>query len=163
LNIAIISDTHFHKNKGQLENLPPDFGNIDLLIHAGDYNQVWVLKYLQDHFNFIGVWGNNDDNTIKSLLQEKLIINIESYRIGICHGHGKRKSTIERAYSYFEENSVDIIIFGHSHKPVISTKRKVLMLNPGSLTSKRKERWFSYILLSFSSKKVQANLIMTEV
>lgn len=163
MEIVIISDTHLKKNTGQLDILLAKFKGVDLMIHAGDYTEDWVLKYLQDNFNFIGVWGNNDDETIKSTLEEKLIVEIGPYTFGICHAHGKGKTTIERAYSYFEADSVDVIIFGHSHQPIISTKKKVLMLNPGSLINKRNERWYSYIHLKVDSKSLEANLIISEM
>lgn len=163
MNIAIISDTHLKKNSGQLDHLITEFRGVDLVIHAGDYGGTWVLEYLQSHFNFIGVWGNIDDDTIKALLQEKLILQAGPYQVGICHGHGTTKTTIERAYTHFESNLVDVIIFGHSHQPMITTKNKVLMLNPGSLTSKRQERWFSYILLTVDVSGLTAKIIFTEL
>lgn len=162
MQIAIISDTHLKKNTGQLDDLISEFQNMDLVIHAGDYGDPWVLKYLQEHFKFIGVWGNTDDHTIKEALPEKLIVQFGAYRVGICHAHGKGKTTMERAYSNFNNEQVDIIIFGHSHQPIISTKNKVLMLNPGSLTNKRKERWFTYIVLSVN-QNLQAALMIKEV
>lgn len=161
LEIAVISDTHL-KNTQKVDNLFSAFENIDLLIHAGDFNEGLILKYLQSHFKFAGVWGNNDDDEIKSLLQEKLVLQIGTYRIGICHGHGKGETTIERAYHYFQNDKVDIVIFGHSHQPTISTKHKVLMLNPGSFTSKRRERWFSYILLTIKEQGFKASLVLEE-
>ncbi|MBC8014965.1 MAG: metallophosphoesterase [Sporomusaceae bacterium] len=163
MNIAIISDTHLKKNSGQLDTLITEFRNADLVIHAGDYGGAWVLEYLQDHFNFVGVWGNIDDDAIKALLHEKLIFNIGPYQVGVCHGHGKMKTTIERAYANFENSTVDIIIFGHSHQPIINTKNNVLMLNPGSLTNKRQERWFSYIMLTVDSSGLKAKLIFKEL
>ncbi|MBP2626581.1 MAG: putative phosphoesterase [Firmicutes bacterium] len=163
MNIAIISDTHLKKNSGQLDNLITEFRNVDLVIHAGAYGGAWVIEYLQNHFNFIGVCGNIDDNTIKAHLQEKLILKVGPYQIGVCHGHGKMKTTIERAYTNFQNNLVDIIIFGHSHQPMIKTMNKVLMLNPGSLTHKRQERWFSYILLTVDFSGIKAKLIFNEL
>ena len=163
MNIAIISDTHLKKDSGQLDNLITEFRNVDLVIHAGDYGGAWVMEYLQNHFNFIGVWGNIDDATIKAHLQEKLILKVGPYHVGIFHGHGKSKTTIERAYANFESNLVDIIIFGHSHQPMICTKNKVLMLNPGSLTNKRKERWYSYIILTVDFSGLMAKLIFNEL
>ena len=162
MNVAIISDTHLKKNSGQLNNLIAKFRNADLVIHAGDFGEAWVLEYLRQHFNFIGVWGNIDDDIIKVSLQERLILQIGPYKVGVFHGHGKGKTTIERAYSNFENDQVDIIIFGHSHQPTISTKNKVLMLNPGSFINKRKERWFSYIMLTVDSECLQANLMISE-
>ena len=162
MQIAIISDTHLKKNLGQLDVLITEFQYMDLVVHAGDYGDPWVLTYLQKHFEFIGVWGNTDDTVIKASLPEKLIVQLGTYRVGICHAHGKGKSTTERAYNNFKDEQVDIIIFGHSHQPIISTKNKVLLLNPGSLTNKRKERWFTYIVLSIDHE-LHATLMLKEL
>jgi|GEM_PF-3842262 len=66
--------------------------------------------------------------------------------------------TIDRALACFEGEAVDIIIYGHSHQPSIQTRNKVLLLNPGSITSKRRERWYSYIELELMEMGVEAKL-----
>ncbi len=159
MRIAILADTHFKKNSGQLERLAVRLSQTDLVIHAGDYCSYWVVDYLRTNYNFIGVWGNVDDKAIKDSLPEKEILSVDSYRIGIIHGHGKQKTTIERAVHAFIHDSVDAIIFGHSHQPLIASKNKIIMLNPGSLTQKRHERWFSYILLTVNAGNISTELI----
>ncbi|RKD29076.1 metallophosphoesterase family protein [Thermohalobacter berrensis] len=149
MKIGIMSDTHISKKVSKLDGIMEScFGDIDLLIHAGDYKDIEVVEYLKKSKDFIGVYGNVDCNSIKSLLNEREIISIEGYRIGIYHGHGKKGTTIERSYNQFIDDNVDIIIFGHSHQPIVKTMKKTLMLNPGSLINKRRERWFSYIILN---------------
>lgn len=163
MKIAIIADTHLKKDSGQLARLVAEFDMVDLVIHAGDYGETWVLDYCQKHFNFIGVWGNTDNETIRSRVPEKQILTAGPYRLGVCHGHGQGKTTAERAYANFANDLVDIIIFGHSHQPMIHTSNKVLMLNPGSLTSKRRERWFSYIMLTIDLSGLKPELTFFEV
>lgn len=158
MKIAIISDTHLKENTIQLNRLASIFSEVDLLIHAGDYGHYRVYDYLRTHLPFAGVWGNTDDDAIRAELKEKEILLAGSFRIGIFHGHGKGKTTPERSYAAFLPDVVDIIVFGHSHQPMIATKNSVLMLNPGSLTSKRKERWFSYILLTVEGPTISADL-----
>jgi putative phosphoesterase len=58
----------------------------------------------------------------------------------------------------FKEDKVDIIIFGHSHQPIIKTINKTLMLNPGSPTSKGKERWYSVIILELERECINAQI-----
>ena len=163
MKIAIIADTHLKKDTGQLDRLMVEFGRTDVVIHAGDYGETWVLDYFQKHFNFSGVWGNTDNAAIRSRVPEKQIVKAGPYRLGVCHGHGQGKTTAERAYAHFAGDPVDIIIFGHSHQPMIYTKNKVLMLNPGSLTSKRRERWFSYIILTVGVSGLKPELTFLEV
>lgn len=159
MKIGVISDTHIGENIDRLNNfLDKYMKDMDMLIHAGDYKTSEVVTALKKCKSFVGVWGNVDDNNIKELIPEKRIIEIENYKIGIFHGHGARKSTLDRAYDAFKNDNVDIIIFGHSHQPLIKTKNGVLMLNPGSPTNKRKEQWFSCILLEIEGSSIDVNL-----
>ena len=85
------------------------------------------------------------------------------YKIGVFHGHGENKTTIERAIASFDGEEIDIIIYGHSHQPSIQTKNKTLILNPGSITSKRRERWYSYIVLELMEKGVEVKLCLKAI
>jgi putative phosphoesterase len=159
MKIAIMSDTHIHKHAEKIiEIINKYFSDADLIIHAGDYTDTKVINILKKYKNFVGVWGNVDKESVRELLKEKEIINVMDYKIGIYHGHGDEKTTIDRAYEIFKDENVDIIIFGHSHKPAILTKNKILMLNPGSLTSKRAERWFSYIILNLEKEGIDVQI-----
>jgi putative phosphoesterase len=159
MRIAVISDTHIDKHSDKIEEFAEKhFKDADMIIHAGDYTSARVVNTLKKLKNFKGVWGNVDSDSVREILNEKEIIELEGYKIGIFHGHGTEKDTMERAYSIFKEDKVDIIIFGHSHKPIIYTRHKVLMLNPGSPTYKRIERWHSYIILELTREMIKAEL-----
>ncbi|MCC5912387.1 MAG: metallophosphoesterase family protein [Clostridiaceae bacterium] len=159
MKIGIISDTHIAKNISRFTDVfHTYFKELDLIIHAGDYINKEVIEELKKYKNFIGVWGNVDDYDVKNLVKEKELITIEGYKIGIFHGHGTGDSTLDRAYQRFKDDEVDIIIFGHSHQPLVKTKNNVLMLNPGSITNKRRERWFSYIVLDLLPEDISVQL-----
>jgi putative phosphoesterase len=157
IKIGIISDTHISKDVYKIEELlNRNFKDVDLIIHAGDFKSVKVIDLIKKHKNFIGVWGNNDGEAVRSQIKEKEIIKLNNYKIGIYHGHGEAKTTMERAYDVFKEDKVDIIIFGHSHQAIIKTINKTLILNPGSPTSKHKERWYSFIILELEKDYINA-------
>ncbi|EYE87561.1 phosphodiesterase [Fervidicella metallireducens AeB] len=159
MRIAIISDTHFHKNPDKIQSyIEKYFKDVDMIIHAGDYTNPKTVDILKSYKQFIGVWGNVDKDSTKEMLRETEILKINGYKIGIFHGHGKNKTTIERAYDKFKNEKVDIIVFGHSHSPTILTKGKVLMLNPGSLCYKRTERWHSFIIIELEKDGIKAYL-----
>lgn len=148
MKIAIISDTHMNKHFSKLKDiLDKHFNDVDLIIHAGDYTSTDVISILEAHSKFIGVYGNNDKSKLRGLLTDKKIITLENYKIGICHGDGPKKNTLDNVIDTFKDEKLDIIIYGHSHKPSILTKGKTMYLNPGSCTNKRREPWFSYIIL----------------
>ena len=159
MKIGILSDTHLEKHPEKiLDYIDKCFNDVDLLIHAGDYTNSKVINLIESRCKFVGVHGNVDKSYVRELVKEKEVIEVCGYRIGIFHGHGEKKTTIERAYDTFSGDKVDIIIFGHSHQPSITTKNKILMLNPGSLSRKRKEPWFSYIILTLDKDNMSAQL-----
>ncbi|MBU3215372.1 metallophosphoesterase [Clostridium estertheticum] len=159
MKIVILSDTHAKKHNDKLFKLIDNlFKEADMIIHAGDYISPSVVSKLKEHENFVGVWGNNDKRYIRGILNEKEILSIGGYRIGLYHGHGNSKNTLTTAYDKFINDKVDIIIFGHTHQPLILTKNKVLMINPGSPSCKRREPWYSYVVLEIENKKIDVHL-----
>ena len=159
MKIAIISDTHIHDHVSKMQELINRyFKDADMIIHAGDYTTKGVVEILKLSKNFVGVYGNNDGEAIREMLKEKEVIKISGYKIGVYHGHGT-KDTMDNAYDKFKNDKVDIIVFGHSHQPGIITKNKILMLNPGSINYRRKERWHSYIILNINRDEMSTELI----
>ena len=159
IKIGIMSDTHISKDTYKIDDiLKKYFKDVELIIHAGDFKSSKVIELIKARKKFIGVWGNNDGAAIRGEIKEKELLKINGYTLGIYHGHGDGKSTIEKAYNMFKEDTVDIIVFGHSHQPIIKTINKTLMLNPGSPTSKRKERWYSVIILELNKECMDAQL-----
>lgn len=163
MKLGIISDTHLKKDLNFLTRLiKSNLADMDMLIHLGDYIENTVVDTLKNQKNFVGVYGNADSDSVKNSLREKEILEINKYRIGLYHGHGKGKTTIERAYEKFKEDKVDILIFGHSHMPLINTKNKILFINPGSPNIKRKERWYSYAVLDINDDGISAEIKLFE-
>ncbi len=160
MKIGIISDTHITKHSEKIDKLLDKyFKEVDMIIHVGDFNSVEVINRIKARKKFYGVWGNNDGKSVKQVINSKEIITVNGYKIGMVHGHGEGKNAMERAYSQFKSDKVDIIIFGHSHQPIIKTRGKILMLNPGSPSRKLKERWYSYMILELEKKRVDAKLV----
>ncbi|MEG6584132.1 metallophosphoesterase family protein [Dendrosporobacter sp. 1207_IL3150] len=162
ITIAVLSDTHLSTTHESISLWINRIEQVDYIIHAGDFVGLEVIPVLERAAILIAVRGNNDAACFDDLLPLKKKVVIEDYHIGICHGHGSGKNTLERAYTAFCNEKVDIIIYGHSHQPSICTKNKILMLNPGSPFYKRKERWFSYIVLKLSTQGISAELRLTE-
>lgn len=147
------------KNTGRIEKFVDKcFKDIDIIIHLGDFTSPKVLEKIKKKKKVIGVWGNNDRGDLREELKEKEIIKLKDYKIGLFHGHGTEKNTLDRVYDIFKKDNVDIILFGHSHQPIIKTKNKTLIINPGSPTKKIKERWFSYAILNLKKDKIEAKI-----
>lgn len=159
MNIAIIGDTHVKNRLDRLRRfLEENIQGFDLIIHVGDILSEEALDLIESFNNTVAVYGNNDKDPIRKRILEKEILNIENYKIGVFHGSGKEKTTMERSYDAFLGEDMDIILFGHSHSPLIKTHKGVLMINPGSPTHKRRERLYSFAVLNINKENIEATI-----
>ncbi|MGU9539706.1 metallophosphoesterase [Clostridium tepidum] len=159
MKIGVISDTHMDKHTKKIEKLiDKSFKDVDLIIHLGDFTSPRVLEKIKKKKKVIGVWGNNDRSGLRKELKEKEIVTLNGYKVGLFHGHGTEKNTLDKVYNIFKDDNVDIILFGHSHKPMIKTKNKTLIVNPGSPSKKIRERWFSYVILNLKKDKIETKI-----
>jgi uncharacterized protein len=153
MKIVVLSDTHIPKKaKGFPSRLVNDLQSADLIIHAGDWQTIEVYKKLCQFGKVVGVTGNVDSPELGKRLNNREIIEIEEFKIGIVHGHGTGKTTEKRARGAFVEGEVDCIIFGHSHIPLLKEEDGLVLFNPGSATDKRRQKQFSYGMLTIGSE-----------
>lgn len=147
--IGIISDTHIpNRAKGIPEQVLKGFEKVDLIIHAGDICEKYVLDQLKEIAPVKAVVGNTDGVDLQKRLPRKEIINVRGFNIGIIHGDGgKRINTLQRVIDAFKNEKVDCIVFGHTHQAYHSLNGSTLLFNPGSPTDKRKSKYYSYGLI----------------
>jgi putative phosphoesterase len=134
MRIAVLADTHVNR----LEHLPKKIidalSTVDLIIHAGDFTDVQVLKELKRLGEVKAVQGNMDSRELKAVLPVKEIVEIENKRIGITHGSGGPWGIEERVRRMFESERIDIIVYGHSHQSQNKVINDILLFNPGKAT-----------------------------
>ncbi len=76
--------------------------------------------------------GNIDSSELIDNLPKKQLLTFHGLKIGLTHGHGKGKTTEQRAKLAFEGEQLDLLIFGHSHIPVHKEEAGLVLFNPGS-------------------------------
>lgn len=146
--IVIVSDTHIPMRAKKLPRVLVDAcQHADFIIHAGDWQTMDVYFEFAAYAETDGVTGNTDPWDIADRFGQKKIIAFGDLKIGVVHGDGIRKTTEQRAFDAFKEDSVDIIVFGHSHIPIMHEIDGVMMFNPGSPTDKRQQTQYSFGLL----------------
>ena len=148
MRILIVSDTH--RRDGNFRRVLEKTGPIDMLIHLGDtegsesYFREWVDN---DVCVIHVVRGNND---FFSFCDREKEISIGRYRALLTHGHmyGVSLGT-EGIKDEARARKVDIVMYGHTHKPHLEYCRDgLVVLNPGSLSYPRQEgRKPSYMLM----------------
>ncbi|MDD5771226.1 MAG: YfcE family phosphodiesterase, partial [Candidatus Omnitrophica bacterium] len=82
----------------------------------------------------VAVAGNMDQDDVKEKYPQKEIIKAAGYKIGLMHGCGSPVNLVELLKDSFREEKPDIVVFGHSHKPMNEFIGNVLFFNPGSAT-----------------------------
>lgn len=154
--IGVISDTHsLILPIKMLEALK----HVDLIIHCGDLCDGQVLKQLQAITKVVAVQGNMDDGALKKKLSLKEKIDIEGVKIGIYHGHGMNRDALGNAAAQFAHEPVDLILFGHSHKPFLEKQGNVTFFNPGSPNDSVRAPYFSYGLIDIKQGKFKASIV----
>lgn len=135
MRIIAISDTHIET--GVIPKYLADvIADYDIIAHAGDFTSYECYKAFEATGKLKAVHGNADDTPIKQKLPEKVTFEVEGIKIGIVH-EGALSLNDATALRYLAlEMEVDILIFGHLHRPLIE-KSDVLLICPGSPTKPR--------------------------
>ncbi len=158
MRIGVISDTHIPRRRQSLpEEVLRIFSGVEMILHAGDINDLSVLRELNAIALTEAVAGNTDGPGLVDSLGERRLLELAGFKVGLTHGHlGRGASTPERAFSLFRD--ADVIVFGHSHQPYNRVHRGVLLLNPGSATDRRREPHCSVALLTLG-ETAQAEIL----
>ena len=133
MKILIVSDTHGHSSN--LERVLETDGPFDHLIHLGD------VEGQEDYIEVIAgcpvhmVAGNND---FFSDLPRQEEFWIGEYHILITHGHYYGVSVgTDRLKEEALLRKIDIVMYGHTHRPDLEIEENLTVLNPGSLSYPR--------------------------
>ena len=152
MKILIVSDTH--RRDGNLREIIEKQSPFDMLIHLGDtegseaYFKEWVNN---DNCVIRVVRGNND---FFSQTDREKEISIGKYRAFLTHGHMYGVSfELETIKEEARARKADIVMFGHSHRPIVDIDKDIIAVNPGSLTYPRQEgKKPSYIIMELDYK-----------
>jgi putative phosphoesterase len=146
--VGVISDTHGLLRDEVLEKLR----NSDLILHAGDIGDAGIISRLIKISPVIAVRGNVDNEPSLSVFPETEIIRIENYHIFMLH------KLTDMNFNP-DDKGFDIVIFGHSHKPVNEKRGKVFYLNPGSAGKKRFKLPVTMAVIKIDGKNLKPEII----
>ena len=128
MRVGVLSDTH-----GIIEETiraVQAMGQIDALIHAGDFHADALRLASMLNVPVHAVAGNCD---APSRDPEELILTLEGHKIFVTHGHLFRvKHGLHSLYYKAREISAKVVVFGHTHIPLNLLKNGILLFNSGS-------------------------------
>ena len=136
MRVGLISDTHIPM---QARQLPAEaiaaLAGCEAILHAGDLIDIRVLDTLRRIAPVYAVRGNMDYEAADLPLRR--VVELAGFRIGLTHGAGPGGNIEERVFHELVGEGVDVMVFGHTHQPVVRTVGGMLMVNPGSPTRGR--------------------------
>ncbi|CAN5884023.1 metallophosphoesterase family protein [soil metagenome] len=148
--VGLISDTHGLMRADALAALH----GVELILHAGDVGGLSVLRELQGIAPVHAVYGNVDDPLFG--LPQRLALTLGGLKVHVSHGHELGSPTPEKLARQY---TADIIVFGHTHKPVMQTVRATLVVNPGAAGPRRFSLQPSVALLTIANRHPTVTLM----
>lgn len=123
--IGVISDTHGLLRRDAIDAL----AGVVHIVHAGDVGSADVLDGLARIAPVTAVRGNNDRGVWAQRLPGRVRIDIASARVLVVHdAHELAGEAL---------GGVDVVVTGHSHRPLLELRDGVLHVNPGSAGPRR--------------------------
>ena len=153
MRVGVISDTH---NPSVGDEPPseiiPAFEGVDVIIHAGDIYQPscldWLEKIAPVYAGELGAGAHIQEDP--RVVDMSRVLELEGHIIGLIHDlmvpgmaqevteytplskHFPAGANLSSALETIFHDAVDIVIFGHTHYPVVEEFQGILMVNPGS-------------------------------
>lgn len=135
VKVGVISDTHLTGHDERLKRiLENHFKDVDLILHAGDLVDMCVLDVFEGR-EVRAVYGNMDPASVRAILPDRLVLDLEGHSVGMMHGWGGPNNLEQKLIK--ELGHVECLVYGHSHKPVNTVRDGTLFFNPGSAIDKR--------------------------
>ena len=126
--------------------------SMKFLIVSDTHGRMYNLEEAMEREEFDGMIHCGDVEGMDDLIKSK--VNIDDYRAFITHGHNYGVSLgLEGIYAEALSRGVDIVLFGHTHRPVAEKRGNLWIVNPGSLTYPRQMgRKPSYAMLTINEE-----------
>jgi uncharacterized protein len=148
IRVGLISDTHGLMRPEALEAL----AGVAHIVHAGDIGTAEILAQLRAIAPVTAVRGNNDKDTWAKGIAEHEVVEIGGKSIYVLHD--LKELDLDPAASGF-----NVVVTGHSHKPLITRRDDVLYVNPGSAGPRRFKLPICVATLEIASDAIHAEIL----
>jgi uncharacterized protein len=126
MRVGLISDTHGLVRAGVFECL----SGVELILHAGDVGAPGILAELETVAPVHAVWGNTDGFDVRAVTRATVDLELAGRRVVVTHGHELGSPTPERLRAAHPD--AHVIVYGHTHRPLVEADAGVLVVNPGA-------------------------------
>lgn len=152
--IGVISDTHGLLRDEAYEALKGS----DLILHAGDVGGADILTRLEEIAPVHAVRGNTDGGAFGAGLPRTEIVDLSGAANCMAYMlHDIAELDIDPAAA-----DVAIVIYGHSHRPLIEERDGIIFFNPGAAGHRRFDLPVTVGRLEVEGSQVQASIVDLE-
>jgi putative phosphoesterase len=152
MRIGVISDTHNFLDP-KVAGL---FAGVDHILHGGDVGMPRLLLELEAIAPVTAVLGNTDDASLRLRLTESVELAGKKFLVHhIVNPRALEESLKER----IERDRVDVVVFGHSHKPFCERIDGTLFFNPGYAGNSRFGMERSVAILHCDQQKLRPEFL----
>ncbi len=124
--IGVVSDTHGLLRPETIAAM----SRVDHILHAGDVGDATILERLRNIAPVTAIRGNVDVEGPCSTLPPTEVIELSGFTLYMLHNLADLDlDPIAAGFA--------AVIYGHSHKPLIETRKGCLYFNPGSCGPRR--------------------------
>jgi uncharacterized protein len=128
VRLGLVADLH-----GRFDPLLPKvLAGVDQVLVAGDTVDPELLERLREIAPVRAVRGNNDHHPVLQALPEFLDLEAAGRRILVAHDRRDR-----RLPHWLDRGRPDVLVVGHSHRPLLLREGRLLTVNPGSAGPRR--------------------------
>ena len=153
MRIGLISDTHGLLRPAVFDH----FADVALILHAGDVGPASIITELETIAPVHAVVGNTDGWELRHQLPEVATLSIEARTFVVTHGHLLGSPTPDNLSAAFP--NADIIVYGHTHRPLIDDTRGRLVINPGAAGPARFHLKPSIAILTLTPERAEVERI----
>ncbi len=133
MELSIISDTHI---PSRASAIPEDFRDrirrADRVVHAGDFDSSAALADVQTLAADLTAVAGNTDPDIG--LPRTTTLEVDDVTLAVTHGAGSPRGYEGRLAAAGRKAGADVVVGGHTHEHLDTTRDGLRLLNPGSAT-----------------------------
>ncbi len=142
MRVGVLSDTHNLLRPRVLELL----AGCDRILHAGDVGEPEILRQLERIAPVDAVRGNTDAGATAAGLPGELTGSLDGLAFGMIH----RREDVPRDWPA----RLQLVIFGHSHRPEMEWRGQCLLLNPGACGARRFHLPLTLAILTVTDRRI---------
>jgi hypothetical protein len=151
MRIGLISDTH-----GLIRpSVHTALAGVELILHAGDVGGDEILDELALIAPVFAVYGNTDAPG-QPRLTDSIDRDFAGVRVHVSHGHEVGSPTPARL---LERYTADVIVYGHTHRQLVTRAGDRLVVNPGAAGARRFKLEPSVAMLTIADGRADVEIV----